>query len=63
MYRGVEIQLLILDLGTTWSLAVSFTPRPLYPGVRAPDTLCIGGWVGSRVGMNTGEEKKPNHCP
>jgi hypothetical protein len=35
---------------------VSFTPRPLYPR-----TLWIGGWVGSRVGLDA--VAKRIHCP
>jgi hypothetical protein len=32
---------------------VSFTPRPLCPRERAPDTHWIGGWVGPRAGQDT----------
>jgi hypothetical protein len=31
------------DLGTRWRWVVSFTPRPLYPRERTPDTRWIGG--------------------
>ena len=34
-----------------WGWKVSATPRPLYPRQR-PDTHCIGGWVGSRAGLD-----------
>jgi hypothetical protein len=34
---------------------VNATPRPLYPQDR-PGTLCIGGWVGLRAGLD-GYEK------
>jgi len=37
---------------------VSFTPRPLYHGVRGPGTHWIGGWVGTRVGLNAVADKK-----
>jgi len=30
---------------------VNATPRPLYPRER-PGTLCMGGWVGSRAGLD-----------
>ena len=30
---------------------VNTTPRPLYPRKR-PGTHCIGGWVGSRAGLD-----------
>ena len=32
---------------------VKATLRPLYPRER-PDTRCIGGWVGSYVGLDVG---------
>jgi hypothetical protein len=32
---------------------VSITPRPRFtPGERAPGTLCTGGWVGPRAGLD-----------
>jgi hypothetical protein len=37
---------------------VSFTPLPLYPGETAPDTHCIGSWVGFRAGMDVMEKRK-----
>jgi hypothetical protein len=42
----------ILDLGTRQRRVVSFTPRPLHPGKRAPGTHWIGGCVGARAGLN-----------
>jgi hypothetical protein len=47
----------ILDLGTKWRWVVSFTPRPLYPGQRAPGTHWIG-WVGPRAGLDDVEKRK-----
>jgi hypothetical protein len=34
-----------------WEWAVNATPRPLYPRER-PGTLCLGGWVGPRAGLD-----------
>jgi hypothetical protein len=36
----------------------SFTPRPLYPGERAPGTHWLGGWVEPRAGLDDVEESK-----
>jgi hypothetical protein len=47
----------ILDLCSGWREVVSFTLRPLYPGESAPDTHWIGGWVGPRTSLNTGEKR------
>jgi hypothetical protein len=33
-------------------------PRPLYPREKIPDTHRIGGWMGSRVGLNDVEKRK-----
>jgi hypothetical protein len=42
---------------------VSFTPRPLYPEGKSP-WYWIGGWVGSRVGLDAVVKRKiPNPCP
>lgn len=47
----------IHNLDTTWRLVVSFTPRSLYApppppqGERVSDAHCIGGWAGSRAGL------------
>jgi DMSO/TMAO reductase YedYZ molybdopterin-dependent catalytic subunit len=39
-----------------------FTPRPLYPfGDRVPGTHCVGGWVGSRAGLEAMEKRKILH--
>jgi hypothetical protein len=47
-----------LDLGTSWTWVVSFTPRQLYPGERAPGTHWIGGWVGPRTSLDDAEKRK-----
>jgi len=39
------------DLGVRWDWVVNITPRPLYPRER-PGIHCIGGWVGSRAGID-----------
>jgi hypothetical protein len=42
---------------------VSVTPRPLFsPGERTPGTLCTGGWVGPRAGLDT-EARGKILCP
>jgi hypothetical protein len=52
-YGGVDVYIhVLLDLGTSWRLLVSFTPRPLYPRERAPRSYCIGGWVDPRAGLD-----------
>jgi hypothetical protein len=52
-YRGSGcIDPHFLDLGTSWSWVVSFTPLPLYPRERAPGTHFIGGWVNPRAGLD-----------
>jgi hypothetical protein len=47
-----------IDLGTRWRLVVSFTPRPIYFGERAPGTHWIGGWVDTRAGLDGVEKRK-----
>jgi hypothetical protein len=47
-----------IDLGTSWKRVVSFTPLHLYPGERAPGTNWIGGWVGTRTGLDDVEKRK-----
>jgi hypothetical protein len=37
---------------------VNATPRPLYPRER-PGTHCIGGWVGSRAGLDGCRKSRP----
>jgi hypothetical protein len=32
-------------------------PTALSPGERAPDTHCIGGWVGSITGLNAVDKR------
>jgi hypothetical protein len=46
---------IILNLGTRWNRVVSFTLRLLYPRGKINGTLCIGGWVDSRIGVDTVE--------
>jgi hypothetical protein len=41
-----------LDLGTRWRWVVSFTPLLLYPRGKSPNARWIGGWVGTRVGVD-----------
>jgi hypothetical protein len=48
----------VLDLGTKWRWAVSFTHLSLYPRERAPGTHWIGGWVGPRAGLDKVVERK-----
>jgi hypothetical protein len=58
-YEGSEcIDPRFLDRGTNWRWVVNFTPRPLYPGERAPGTHCIGGWVYSRTCLDDAERRK-----
>ena len=42
-----------------WWWVVSTTPRPLYPRER-PGTHCIGGWVGSRAGLDGYGKSRPS---
>jgi hypothetical protein len=51
MYRST-----FFDLGTSWRWVVSFTPLPLYPQERAPDTHFLGGWVDPRAGLDDMEK-------
>jgi hypothetical protein len=46
-----------LDLGARWRWSGS-RPGRFSPGVRAPGTHWIGGWVGSRAGLDTVEYRK-----
>jgi hypothetical protein len=48
----------ILNLSSRWRLVVSFTSRPLYPGETATGTRWMGGWVGSRAGLDVVEKRK-----
>jgi hypothetical protein len=48
----------VLDLGTKWRSAVSFTPWPLYPQGKSPGNIWIGGWVGSRAVLDTVVKRK-----
>jgi hypothetical protein len=47
-----------LDFGTSWRWVVNFTPRPLSPRGRIPDTHWIGGWVDPRAGLDDMEKWK-----
>jgi hypothetical protein len=49
--------LLILNLGTVWRSAVSFTPRPLYSWGNSPGNHRLGGWVGSRAVLDALEKR------
>jgi len=51
----------VLDLGTRWRWVVSFTPRPLYPKGRNPDTHWTGGWVGPIAGTDAEAKRKKSH--
>jgi hypothetical protein len=53
--RGIA--LLILNLGARRELVVNTTPRPLYPR-EIPGTLCIGGWVVPRAGLDMCEKSR-----
>jgi hypothetical protein len=53
-----SINLLFLDLGTSWRWVVTFTARPLYTQKRAPGTHWIWGWVDPRTGLNDVEKRK-----
>jgi hypothetical protein len=57
------IPLRILDLGNRCMWVVTLTPRPLYPRERAPSTHCIGGRVGPRAGLDSGEKKNSHPLP
>jgi hypothetical protein len=52
----------IPDLSTRWCWVVSFTPRPLYPGERAPGNHWRGGWVSPRADLDAVEKRKTS-CP
>jgi hypothetical protein len=39
------------------------TPQPLYPTKRAAGIRWIGGWVGPRVGLDSGENRKISLLP
>ena len=57
--KGAEVNLYSsFNLGTRWAWVVNATPRPFYPQER-PGTRCIGGWVGSRVGVDGCEKSRP----
>jgi hypothetical protein len=57
-YRGVDVYIHFLDLGTSWGWVTSFTPRPLYPWERAPGNHYIGGWVYPRAALDDIEKSK-----
>jgi hypothetical protein len=48
----------IVSLGTRWRWLVSFTPRTLYPQGRASSTHWIGGWAGTRAGLEAVVRRK-----
>jgi hypothetical protein len=54
----------ILDLGTRQRWMIRFKPWPFYRRKRSHDTHCIGGWLGSTVGLDAVEKRKIScHCP
>jgi hypothetical protein len=55
----------LLNLGTRWKRAVSFTPRPLYPRGKSP-RYSLDRRLGepqSRSGHSGCEYKNSHHCP
>jgi hypothetical protein len=48
----------ILDLGTRWKWMVGITPRPLFFQEKSPGIHWIGGWVGSRAGLDAVVKRK-----
>ena len=47
----VEVQLFsFFNLRTRWGWVIKATPLPFYPRER-PGTQCVGGWLGSRAGL------------
>jgi hypothetical protein len=56
-YGGVDVKIHVF-LTSALGGVVSFRPRPLYPGERAPGTNWIGGWVGPRTGLDDVERRK-----
>jgi hypothetical protein len=56
-YGEVDVEIHIF-LTSALAGGVSFTPRSLYPGKRAPGTSWIGGWVDARAGLDDVEMKK-----
>jgi hypothetical protein len=60
-YWGAEVQLhAFLTSAQDGRWVVSFTPRPPYPREKTPGTCWIGGWVGSRAGLDAVEKKIPS---
>jgi hypothetical protein len=53
------IALFIFNLGTRRERVVSATAWPLYSRKR-PDTHCIGGWVGTRAGLDGCRKSRPH---
>ena len=58
-----SIRPIILNLGTRWGAVVRFTPRPLYPGVRAPPAHSLLSWKGPREGLPLSRREKSLHLP
>jgi hypothetical protein len=55
----------ILNLSTTWSWVVIFTPWPIYSQEKSPPPPrfhWIGFWVGPRAGLEAVAKKIPWHC-
>jgi hypothetical protein len=56
---GVGVEYSFSNLGVRLGWVVNATPRPLYPRER-PGTLCIGGWVGPRAGLDGCGKSRPH---
>jgi hypothetical protein len=58
-YEGVDVSLNLFEtsalVGGEWSAS---SPRRFTPGKRDPGTRWIGGWVGSRAGLDDKEKQK-----
>jgi len=52
----------ILEFGSGYRWAASFTPMPLYPRETAPGIHWKGGWEGPRAGLDTVVKRK-THSP
>jgi hypothetical protein len=56
--RSVGIVPRILNIDIRWRWVVSFTPRSLYPGERAPGTHRIGGWMNPKANLDAVAKRK-----
>jgi hypothetical protein len=57
MGRGC-VDLLILNLGTSWRVVSSFTSRSLLTKEKALRSHLIGGWVGPRTSLDDLEKRR-----